>query len=372
MFLSVGCGTARRANPDGDADADADADSDADSDSDSDTDSDADTDSDSDSDGDADADADGDADPELCNGVDDNGNGQIDEGDPEGGAFCNTGEPGVCSLGHTHCTDATLFCQADRAPEDETCANQGADDDCNGVRDDIPEVDAPCDTGREGICAAGTGACDGIDFVCQQNLPQGTEVCPNGLDDDCDGVADDGIVVVNETCANPGRDDDCNGVIDDIPEVGAACDSGALGICAVGVGHCNGLNFECVPHDPYPAEICATGEDEDCDGTTDEADCSEVLRCGQLPDPVQAALEACQAVFPNCVNTNSAGIIGYAANSCQGCNCDPEDQWQMFCYATAYDDYNCAQCTLGEIQRSHSPCNCDPGTTPSIGTWCPQ
>jgi hypothetical protein len=44
----------------------------------------------------------------------------------------------------------------------------------------------------------------------------------------------------------------------------------------------------------------------------------------------------------------------------------------MFCYATAYDTYNCAECTLGEIQRSHEPCNCDPGTTPGIGTWCPQ
>ena len=44
----------------------------------------------------------------------------------------------------------------------------------------------------------------------------------------------------------------------------------------------------------------------------------------------------------------------------------------MFCYATGHDDYNCADCTLGEIQSAHNPCGCDPGSTPAIGTWCPQ
>jgi hypothetical protein len=42
----------------------------------------------------------------------------------------------------------------------------------------------------------------------------------------------------------------------------------------------------------------------------------------------------------------------------------------MFCYGTGYDEYNCAECVLGDVQRSHTPCNCNPGTTPTIGNFC--
>ena len=185
LLLSPACA---RVNGPGDDSGDGDAD--ADSDADADADSDADADADSDADADADSDADGDADPELCNGLDDDGDGAVDEDDPEGGVFCATPLFGSCAIGHTHCVDASLDCVADHQPGVETCANMGEDDDCNGVDDDIPEVDAPCDSGLPGLCAAGTGACDGADFVCVP-AAAGIERCDNALDDDCNGETDE-------------------------------------------------------------------------------------------------------------------------------------------------------------------------------------
>lgn len=63
--------------------------------------------------------------------------------------------------------------------------------------------------------------------------------------------------------------------------------------------------------------------------------------------------------------------IGYASNSCKGCNCDPQDRWQQFCYAVGYDSYNCNQCRyVGEIQAAHNPCSCTEDNTATIGSWC--
>lgn len=199
LFLlpwAAGCGSARAVDDEVDAgaDADADVDSDTDSDSDADTDGDADVDADGDADADADADGDGDADGdagELCNGEDDDGNGQIDEGSPEEGFWCETGLLGSCFLGHTICVGGALDCDPDIEPEEEDCANPGIDDDCDGVTDDVDEEGGECDTGLDGVCAQGAYACEDPDLVCVAVRASTQEICSNGSDEDCDGEADE-------------------------------------------------------------------------------------------------------------------------------------------------------------------------------------
>src|SRR6187397_193411 len=68
----------------------------------------------------------------------------------------------------------------------------------------------PCNTGGAGICAFGTVACSNGALVCVQNQQPQPEAC-NGIDDNCDGVADEG---------NPGG--------------GQACTTGQPGVCAQG------------------------------------------------------------------------------------------------------------------------------------------
>jgi hypothetical protein len=61
-------------------------------------------------------------------------NGLTDEGNPESGAACSTGLPGACSGGTTACSGGALTCTADSAGTPEVC--DGLDNDCNGAVDD--------------------------------------------------------------------------------------------------------------------------------------------------------------------------------------------------------------------------------------------
>lgn len=133
--------------------------------------------------------------PEKCNGIDDDCNGQIDEGDPGGGMACMTGLPGACDAGHTSCSMGNLLCKADVAPGAQTETCNGIDDDCNGKLDDgIVEVGMPCDTGLMGPCASGAQACTNGMLTCEAKVMPSTEV-PDGIDNDCNGMIDDGLML---------------------------------------------------------------------------------------------------------------------------------------------------------------------------------
>jgi len=59
---------------------------------------------------------------ESCNSADDNCDGQIDEGNPGGGAACATGLPGACAQGVIACSNGSLGCQSSTPPGDPACA----------------------------------------------------------------------------------------------------------------------------------------------------------------------------------------------------------------------------------------------------------
>ncbi|MBI5511552.1 MAG: hypothetical protein HY903_22580, partial [Deltaproteobacteria bacterium] len=141
-------------------------------------------------------------------------------------------------------------------PAAETC--NGLDDDCDGAVDEEvtwADLGTPCIVGA-GICQrAGLRVCDGADptgpTVCSVSPgPVGGESC-NGLDDDCDGLVDNGLMAPlcatqNGVCADSRRS--CGGL------------SGWLACNALDYG----ANYE-------PVEVSCDNRDNDCDGAVDES-----------------------------------------------------------------------------------------------------
>jgi hypothetical protein len=128
---------------------------------------------------------------EVCNGLDDDCDAMTDEGNPGGGAMCSTNLFGVCAAGTTACSGGTLACNQNTMSSAEIC--DGLDNDCdNFVDDGNPGGNASCNTGLPGICAAGTTQCSGGMLACNQNNMPVAEICGNALDDDCNGVVDNG------------------------------------------------------------------------------------------------------------------------------------------------------------------------------------
>jgi hypothetical protein len=188
-------------------------------------------------------------------GIDDDGDGRIDDGCP-----CGAGETQSC-FGGAHaqrdigiCTDGTQTCtvagaewgdwgdapcERDILPSEEIC--DGRDHDCDGAADD----GCPCTAGEtspcgveflEGECRAGIQSCrpDGTWSGCDGAVGPRTEICDNGLDENCSGVADElcGCTPEPERCRD-GEDNDCDGTIDEPactpdwpPDAGLRADGG--------------------------------------------------------------------------------------------------------------------------------------------------
>ena len=132
--------------------------------------------------------------PEQCNGVDDDCNGQIDDGEFGIGMPCTIATiQGPCALGEKACGSNGPFCKQVVFPATETC--DGVDNDCDGTVDNgNPGGGGFCtltDPAIKGECVNGTSQCLGGHIVCVSSTPAKPEIC-NTNDDDCNGKADDG------------------------------------------------------------------------------------------------------------------------------------------------------------------------------------
>jgi len=128
---------------------------------------------------------------ETCNGLDDDCNGQTDEN--QNGLACTTTLPGICAAGTTQCMGTSgSTCRPNTMPNTvaETC--NMLDDNCNGQTDE--GVSSTCYTGAAstrnvGVCRDGTIMCGGSTCV-GQVLPAATEAC-DLLDNNCNGATDE-------------------------------------------------------------------------------------------------------------------------------------------------------------------------------------
>jgi hypothetical protein len=145
---------------------------------------------------------------EQCNGFDDDCDGVVDEGF-EIGALCSEGLGACAGTGELVCDGANdVACTADVGlPEAEIC--NGIDDDCDGTVDNLGIRDEPCTVGQGPCARTGSITCqqdnDAWGLACDAAIGHPEEEICNGEDDDCDGVVDQrpcqGSEVV-QTCEN--------------------------------------------------------------------------------------------------------------------------------------------------------------------------
>jgi hypothetical protein len=201
------------------------------------------------------------------------------------------------------------------SPTSETC--NSIDDDCDGETDEGFDLGQPCTVGVGACQASGVTVCkpDGSGVQCgaTPGIP-GPELCGTGIDEDCDFFIDEGFGVgascrvgvgacenigvlacsadrlTSECDATPGSPTPelCNGIDDDCdeetdegnPEGGALCTTGVGGICEDGAIECVAGTLVCRAHAANP-EIC-DGRDNDCDGAPDNGVCGFLLEFGSL------------------------------------------------------------------------------------------
>jgi hypothetical protein len=174
------------------------------------------------------------AEAEICNYTDDDCDTGVDEGFTGLGDVCSDGVGACERFGVVQCTgdgSGTACSATEGTGSDELC--NAIDDDCDGpVDEEFPTLGDPCSAGY-GICERlGAEVCaeDGDGTVCsaEPGPPDPPEVC-NLLDDDCDDLVDEGFV-------NPGTgqydgdtacgscDIDCT-VLYDLPNADGVCDT---------------------------------------------------------------------------------------------------------------------------------------------------
>jgi MYXO-CTERM domain-containing protein len=227
-----------------------------------------------------------------------------------GGQACDTGKIGLCAKGAMQCQKGGLACVEIEQPSAETC--NAVDDDCNGMIDDGPNL---CPAGQ--VCYRGS---------CLPNCTRGEFPCePNFVCDPKQGVC------VEDSCENKTCD------------AGQVCRSGAC------IGECVGVKC------PY-GQACRQGGCVDvCAGMT----CDDGF--------------ACAVGFPSGPDQEPVGFC--SSCGCRGCDtgltcvsnvCVPDVCAKVTCSAgthcdagTCVDDCMGATCPPGQLCAMGS-CTVDP------------
>ena len=351
--------------------------------------------------------------PELCNARDDDCDGMADE------TFtCERGVTGTCmtTCGTTGSRVCSSTCSWGLcAPPPEVC--NGMDDDCNGMPDDGFTCAAGATRGCTTMCGStGMQTCDSS---CGWGVCTAPAESCNGLDDDCDGMVDDGFscamgatVSCSTSCGTTGlrtcdgtcnfgscvppaeacngMDDDCDSMIDESVE----CTAGATGSCTTSCGSTGSRTCSamctwstCTP----PAEVC-NAADDDCNGVPDNG-----FTC--VRGTMGSCTTSCGSTGARtCGSTCDWGTCTPPAEVCNGadddCDSVPDDGFACVQGATGSCTTSCGStgtrtcssgCTWGTCSAPAETCNgsdddcdglvdetftCVPGATGSCTASC--
>lgn len=313
------------------------------------------------------------------------------------GSTCSDGAC-TCGGGLTYCGGACVQTQSDDANcgicgnacrNGQICVEgacsamapeicNGEDDDLDGIVDEGPD-DLPLTQSCDNLCGPGVETCNNGTFTgCTAPAPT-AEVC-DGIDNNCDGVVDEGVSTIyyedldrdgfgdpdlafavraceqpvgesanggqyvsdNTDCndlfatANPDQEESCEDEIDndcdgDINEDCPCAPVGEVEACGTDVGACGLGTRECTENgwsecsgDEYVApsnELCS-GEDEDCDGEIDERLAADILEGEGLNNTCETAARLVDA-------QEDADPLIVVANLYQGDGTGEDTDWYV-------------------------------------------
>ncbi len=285
----------------------------------------------------------------TCNGIDDNCNGQIDEGFVSYGSSCGTG---VCArTGTVSCVGGAPRDSCNPgAPtvgidSDTTC--NGIDEDCDGAPDDdYISTSTSCGIGA---CSA-TGATNCVAGVVVNSCRAGTnapnDVTCDGIDDNCNGTKDEGYVSTATTCG-----------------VGACGSTGATS-CVSGT-----LQNSCAPGAPAASDTTCNNIDDNCNGTKDEGYVSTATTCGVGACGASGTMTCVAGAVQNsCTPGTPTATDATCNNVDDNCNGTKDEGYvttSTTCGVGACGASGAMTCVSGAVQNS-----CTPGTPAASDTTC--